>query len=151
MWCGVVLCCFVWCGAAWPPCLERTHGGVLNLHTEVFHLLFSLLLHLVSSFLFHLLSLLHILSSLLSSLFSLLSSLSSLLSPLSSLLSSLFSLLSFSFSFSSLSVTMTLITRSVGPLCTHGSDLPECQCAWASVHSLFGEHVRIMHEKTVPT
>ena len=42
-----------------------------------------------------------------------------------------------------------MITRSGGSLCTQSSDLPECQCAWASVHSLFGEHVRIMQEITV--
>ena len=45
--------------------------------------------------------------------------------------------------FSPLPVTMTMITRSVGSLCTQSSDLPECQCAWASVLSLFGEHVHI--------
>ena len=53
------------------------------------------------------------------------------------------------FLFSPLPVTMTMITRSVGSLCTQSSDLPECQCAWASVHSLLGEHVRIMQETTV--
>ena len=44
-------------------------------------------------------------------------------------------------SHSSFSATMTMITRSVGSLCTQSSDLPECQCAWASVHSLFGDYV----------
>ena len=44
---------------------------------------------------------------------------------------------------------MTMITPPVGSLCTHSSDLHECHCAWASVHSLFGEHVRIMQETTV--
>ena len=130
LWC----CCFVWCGAAWDAenplrvriqnasvCprkrphvlnmrafsgytrrrLERTHGGVLNPHTEeVFYLLFSLL-----------------------SLFPLLSSLSSF------------------------SATMTMITRSVGSLCTQSSDLPECQCACALAHSLAGEHVHIICKK----
>ena len=72
---------------------ERTHGGVLNLHTEGF-----------SAF-----------SSLFSSLFLFILSLA------------LFPLLS---SLSSLSATMTMITRPVGlSLCTHGSDLPECQSA----------------------
>ena len=54
--------------------------------------------------------------------------------------------------FSSLfSVTMTNNDHSSSrfSLCTHGSDLPECQSACASVHSLFGEHVRIMQETTV--
>ena len=81
---------------------------------------------------------------------------------LSSLLLSLFRRSSFSlslvlfylpssllFSLCSFSATMTMITRSVGSLCTQSSDLPECQCAWASVHSLFGEHVRIMQETSV--
>ena len=49
----------------------------------------------------------------------------------------------------SLSATMTMITRPVGSLCKHGSDLPQCQSAWASVHSLFAEHVRIMQQTTV--
>ena len=62
---------------------------------------------------------------------------------LSSLLSSLFPLLS---SLSSLSATMTMITRPVGSLCTHGSDLPECRSAFAWAHALSGEHVRIMQE-----
>ena len=44
---------------------------------------------------------------------------------------------------------MTTITRPFGSLCTHGSDLPECQSAWASVHYLFGDYVRIMQETTV--
>ena len=63
-----------------------------------------------------------------------------LCSPLFSLLSALFS---------PHPVTMSMITRSVGSLCTQSSDLPECQCAWASVHSLFSEHVRIMQETDV--
>ena len=58
----------------------------------------------------------------------------------SALLSSLCSLLS------SLSETMTMITRPVG---THGSNLPECQSAWASDHSLFGDFVRIVQETSV--
>ena len=64
------------------------------------------------------------------------------------------SLVPFSFSalsspalFSSLSVTMTMIIRPVGFLCTQSSDLPECQCAWASVHSLLAEHIRSMQKK----
>ena len=44
---------------------------------------------------------------------------------------------------------MTMITRPVGSLCTDGSDLPECQSAWASVHCLFDDYVRIMQETTV--
>ena len=49
-----------------------------------------------------------------------------------------------------LSVTMTMITRPVGlSLCTHGSDLPECQSAWTLAHSLLAEHGRIMQETTV--
>ena len=34
-------------------------------------------------------------------------------------------------------------------LCTHGSDLPECQSAGTLTHSLLGEHVRIVQETTV--
>ena len=34
-------------------------------------------------------------------------------------------------------------------LCAHGSDLPECQSAWAKAHSLLAEHVRRMQETTV--
>ena len=60
---------------------------------------------------------------------------------------SLFPLLS---SLSSLSATMTMITRPVGlSLCTHGSNLPECQSACILAHSVFGEHVHIMQETTV--
>ena len=44
---------------------------------------------------------------------------------------------------------MTMITPPVGSLCTQSSNLPECQCAWAVAHALFGEHVRIMQETTV--
>ena len=45
---------------------------------------------------------------------------------------------------------MTMITRPLGlSLCTHGSNLPECQSACTSAHSLLGEHVRIMQETTV--
>ena len=51
--------------------------------------------------------------------------------------------------FSPLPVTMTMITRPVGSLCKQSSDLPQCQSAWASVHSLFGDDVRIMQETTV--
>ena len=47
-----------------------------------------------------------------------------------------------------LSVTMTMITRPVGPLRKQSSDLPQFQSAWASVHSLFGCCVRIMQETT---
>ena len=85
--------------------LERTHGGVLNLHTEAFSafssLVLSVFLALFSSLLF---------SSLL---------FSSLL--FSSLLFSslLFSSLLFSSLLSSLSETMTVITRPVGSLCVH--------------------------------
>ena len=168
VWCGVVfvLFCVVWCGLACgkplrvlienasvcafktPQCvpgkcphvfnmrafsrytrrrLERTHGGVLNLHTEgVFRLL--CLSCSLSVFLALALSLLLFLCSLLSCLLSLF-----FLSPL----------------LSSLSETMTMITRPIGlSLCTHGSDLPECQCACASVHSLFGEHVHIIMQET---
>ena len=43
-----------------------------------------------------------------------------------------------------------MITRPAGlSVCTHGSDLPECQSARTLAHSLFGEHVRIMHETIV--
>ena len=101
---------------------ERTHRDVLNLHTGGPSLF---------------------LSSLLLSLFRRSSFSLSLVLFLCSLLSSLLS------SLPSFSATMTMITRSVGSLCTQSSDLPECQCAWASVHSLFGEHVRIMQETTV--
>ena len=128
-----------------------THGSVLNLHTETkkpthgkegrgvgwgfSSLLFSSLLF--SSLLF---------SSLLFSslLFSSLLFSSLLFSSL--LFSSLFPLLSF---LSSLSATMTMITRPVGSLCTHGSNLPDCQSACTLADSLFGEHVRIMQETTV--
>ena len=138
-----------------------THGSVLNVHTETFltyirrggvgrggggggrgglggegvsSLSFSLLLSLSFS-----LSL--FLSSLLS--FSLPSfSFSSLF---------LFSLPALVVSLSSVSTTMTMITRPVGlSLCTHGSNLPECQSACTLAHSLFGEHVRIMQETSVP-
>ena len=45
---------------------------------------------------------------------------------------------------------MTMITRPAGlSLCTHGSNLPECQSACTLAHSVFGEHVRIMQERTV--
>ena len=85
---------------------EPGHGDVLNLHTERREVRGSLI--------------------------SLVPSLSSLLSFSPLLLLSLFrrSLPAFSFSFSSfshsssLSVTMTVITRPVGSLCTHSSDLP---------------------------
>ena len=51
-------------------------------------------------------------------------------------LSPLFPLLS---SLSSLSATMTMNTGPVGlSLCTHGSNLPECQSACTLAHSLFG-------------
>ena len=159
MRCGVVLLCVVWCGAAWhaenpavcrfktPPCvlgkrphvldmrafsgytrrrLERTHGGVLNLHTEglsafsVF-LALSLLSVCPSFFLF---------SSLLFSL-------------------SLFPLLSSLSSFS-LSNDDKDHSSSRLSLCSHGSNLPECQSACTLAHSLLGEHVRIMQETTVP-
>ena len=66
------------------------------------------------------------------------------LSPLSSLSSSL----------SSLSPSLSAIfdndhSSSRLSLCTHGSDLPECQSACTLAHSLFGEHVRIMQETFV--
>ena len=46
---------------------------------------------------------------------------------------------------------MSIITRPVGSLslCTHGSNLLECQSACTLAYSLFGEHVRIMPETTV--
>ena len=158
-----MLCCFVWCGAAWhaenpsvcafktPPCvpgkrphvlnmrsfsgytrrrLERTHGRVLNLHTDGFSA-FSVFLALSLC-----------LSCSLSSF-----CLSFFLSPLlSSPLSFSLPLLS---SLSSLSNNDNDHSSSRLSLCTHGSDLPECQSAWASVHSLLAEHVRIMQETTV--
>ena len=99
---------------------EPTHGDFLNLHTVRREaVLFSL--------------------SLVPSLF---------------LLLSLFrrSLHSFSFSFSllfSLSNNDNDHSSSRFSLCTHRSDLPECQSAWAVAHSLLAEHVRIMPETTV--
>ena len=70
--------------------------------------------------------------------------------PSSFSLPSFSSFVLFLFLSSLLSVTMTMITRSIGSLCvTHRSDLPECQSAWAVAHSLLAEHVRIMHETTV--
>ena len=36
----------------------------------------------------------------------------------------------------SMTMAMTMIARPVGSLCTHGSDLPECQSAWAAAPSL---------------
>ena len=42
---------------------------------------------------------------------------------------------------------MTMITRSVGSLCTQSSDLPQCQCACALAHSLSGEHVHNICKK----
>ena len=109
---------------------EPTHGDVLNLHTGRREGGFSYLSLVPSLFLS-------------SPPFSLpsffLLSFSRSLPLLSSLLSSLYSFLA----------TMTMITRSVGSLCTQSSDLLECQCAWASVHSLLAEHVRSMQETTV--
>ena len=139
VWCVCVWLCVwcvwcVWCGAAWhaenrsvcrfktPPCVrrpERTHGGVLNLHTEGFSAFSSLF------------------SSLLSSLSLVLSSLSLALFPL---LSSLFF---------SLSNNVNDHSSSALSLGTHGSNVPECQSACTLAHSLSGEHVRIMHETTV--
>ena len=52
-------------------------------------------------------------------------------------------------SFFLFSMTMTMSTRPVGSLCTHGPDSPKCRSACALAHSLSGEHVRIMHETTV--
>ena len=49
-----------------------------------------------------------------------------------------FSLSDLSFSLNSLhlrSMTVTMVTRSVGPLCTHSSDFLECKSAWALAHS----------------
>ena len=63
-------------------------------------------------------------------------------------LSSLF-LSSLSSSLSSVSARMTMITRPLGSLCTHGSDLPECQSACTLAPSLFDDYVRIMQETTV--
>ena len=106
--------------------LERTHGGVLNLHTEGFSA-FSVFLDFCLSFLF------------------------SLFSPSLSLLSSLLTSLS-SFSLLSLSLVFSLSTddndhsSSRLSLCTHGSDLRECRSACALAHSLSGEHVRFMEE-----
>ena len=64
-------------------------------------------------------------------------------------LPSLFFSFSFSALFSSLSNNDNDHSSSGLSLCTHGSDLPECQSAWASVHSLFGDYVRTMQETTV--
>ena len=47
-------------------------------------------------------------------------------------------------------MTMTMSTRPVGSLCTHGSDLlwgPKRSCTLG--HSLLGEHVRITQETIV--
>ena len=74
------------------------------------------------------------------------------LPPSLSFLLSLFflSFLLFSLSlFSSLSNNLNDHSSSRLSLCTQGSDMPECQSACLSVHSLFGEHVRIMQESTV--
>ena len=153
---GVCVCvCVGVCGATWhaenPPCVgfqtspcvrskrlrvyrkharmcstcarfSGTHGGVLNVHTETFG------------------------GEPLS--------LSPLVLPTFSLpsFSSLFSSLLFSIFFSllfSLRNNDSDHSSSRLSLCTHGSDLPECQSPWASVHSLFGQHVRIMQETTV--
>ena len=109
--CGVLLCVLrVWRGLFNMRAFcrhtrkrfEPTHGDVLNLHTGRREVRGSLI------------------------------SLSSLLSFSPLFLLSLFlrSLPSFSFSFSSFSIsfslseTMTVITRPVGSLCTHSSDLP---------------------------
>ena len=116
--------------------LERTHGGVLNLHTEGFSA-FSVFLALSLSLLLFSLSALFSLVSL--------SLLSSLSSP--SLLSSL-------------SATMTMITRPVGSLCVHTA--LTCECVGVRVlwlipchvrrtcsHHARNKHVRIMQETTV--
>ena len=107
--------------------LERTHGGVLNLHTERFSA-FSVFLALSLSFLLSL-SLLLFLCSLLSCLLSLLS----LSSP--SLLSSL-------------SATMTMISRPVGSLCVHTALTCDPVGRTCSHHAR-NKHVRIMQETTV--
>ena len=105
----------------------RTHGGVLDQHTGDVSNLHTGCLSL---------SLLSFSLSLVLSSFSLPSYVSRSLSLLSSLLSSL-------------SAAMTMITRPVGSLSLskHGSDLPECQSAWAVAR--LADHVRIMQETTV--
>ena len=144
-WCVVCCCvlCGVWCvvcvcGAAWHPVcrlkssqerLRVQHARVLPAHTEAFWTDTRRLFEPTRGgggrrgFLISL------------------SSLSLSLVPFS------FSALSSPALFSSLSVTMTMIIRPVGFLCTQSSDLPECQCAWASVHSLLAEHIRSMQKK----
>ena len=109
---------------------DRSHGGVLNLHTEGFFRLLCLSCSLSSICLSLFLSLL--LSSLLFSLS---------IFPLLSSLSSLFPLLS---SLSTLSETMTMITRPVGlSLCTHGSDLPfGPHVPWLTVWRTCSHHAR---------
>ena len=86
----------------------------------------------------------------------------SLSSPSLFLSSFLFSLPSFSsfvlfsFSFSALFSHVCSLSNNDNDhsssrlsLCTHGSNLPECQSACTLAYSLFGEHVRIMSETTV--
>ena len=100
---------------------ERTHGGVLNPHTEGFSAFSSL-----TSSLFPLVSL-----SLLSCVsLSPLVCLSSHTSLFLSVSAHLFLSLLFS-SLKTLSIAMTMVARPVGSLCTHGSILPEGQSAWA--------------------
>ena len=69
--------------------------------------------------------------------------------PLPSFSSFVLFLFLFSFSLlSSLSNNDNDHSSSRFSLCTQRSDLPdECQCAWASVHSLFCEHVHILCKK----
>ena len=133
---------------------ERTHGGVLNLHTEGFppslFFLLSPLLSFSSSLLFSLCVSLSIPLSLSPSLslvhYLFLSSFFSLSSVVLFLRSLLF--LSSLSLFSLLSETMTMITRPVGSLCVHTAlSCSEGQSACALAHSLFGEQVHIICKK----
>ena len=142
VWCGVVVLCgvCVWCGTLKnPPCVRSRRLCVYPENARMFNTCgrFRRTHGGVSN--------LHTEGFSAFSVFLALSLLS--VCPSFCLFSSL--LFSFLFLSSLLSVTMSMITRPVGSLCTHGSDMPECQSACASVHSLFGEHVRIMQESTV--
>ena len=49
-----------------------------------------------------------------------------------------------------MTMTMTMLPRSVGSLPVRkGLTYPECISVWDSVHSLLGEHARIIQETTV--
>ena len=141
--------------------VEQTHARVSPVHTEAFlsihtggpslSLSFSRPFFFLSSVVLPSLSLSRSLS-----LLSVFLALSLFVCPSFSLSSSLLfsSLLSFSlpslvFFLFSLSNNDNDHSSSRLSLCTHGSNLPECQSACTLAHSLFGEHVRIMQETTV--